>query len=205
MGWCKGNRKGRDGEKKTEEKEAKEEKKDEGDDDGLGLTPEEKHEIGSWILPGLENWRRRVRDDPGLGPLVRYLTKDPTLAPHEVKPEFKRYEKKMAVENGLLVRRDRVDGKTELRIVVPNLSRLDLLSEAHDTNHKKTENTWKALRDNRYWWPKMREDVKRYCDNCIGCRAAEAGNQGKGLLVGRGVEPARFDCVHIDYACPLSQ
>ena len=88
----------------------------------------------------MEIWRRRVRDDPGLGLMVKYLTDDPTLAPHELKkPELKRWSKKMAVENGLLVRKDLVDGKMELQLVVPNLSRLDLLAEAHDTNHKKTE------------------------------------------------------------------
>ena len=37
------------------------------------------------------------------------------------------------------------------------------------------------------------------------CRAAEAGKVGKGLLVGWGLEPRKFECIHIDFAGPLSK
>jgi len=51
----------------------------------------------------------------------------------------------------------------------------------------------------------MRMDVKEYCHKCLICRAANAGKVGKGLIVGWGIEPRRFEAVHIDYAGPLSK
>ena len=51
----------------------------------------------------------------------------------------------------------------------------------------------------------MRMDVREYCQKCIICRAATAGKTGKGLLVGWGIEPRRFEVVHIDFAGPLTK
>ena len=171
-----------------------------------GLNSEESRVVQDWILRGRESWRSRLRGDPGLGPFIKYLANDPSLSPQEVKPEFKKWETNIFYENGLLVRRHMdKEGKTTLKLVVPNLCRLDLLAEAHDGIHRGIDHTHKVLDDAGYWWPQMREDVRAYCRNCIICRAAEAGKVGKGLLVGWGLEPRKFECIHIDFAGPLSK
>src|SRR5690606_258084 len=54
-------------------------------------------------------------------------------------------------------------------------------------------------------WPKMKDDVKEYCQKCIICRASKAGKVGKGLIVGWGIEPRRFEAIHIDFAGPLTK
>ena len=88
---------------------------------------------------------------------------------------------------------------------MPNISRIDLLTEAHDQSHRSVEYTFSTLKEAGYWWPKMRMDVREYCQKCIICRAATAGKTGKGLLVGWGIEPRRFEVVHIDFAGPLTK
>ena len=92
-----------------------------------------------------------------------------------------------------------------LELVVPNISRIDLLAEAHDQSHRSIEYTSSTLKDAGYWWPNMRSDIKEYCQKCIICRAATAGKTGKGLLVGWGIEPRRFEVIHIDFAGPLTE
>ena len=41
----------------------------------LKLSPEEKDRVRNWNLPGLQSWMR-TKGDPGLGPLLQYLTND---------------------------------------------------------------------------------------------------------------------------------
>ena len=97
------------------------------------------------------------------------------------------------------------DGNSVLELVVPNVSRIDLLAEAHDQSHRSIDYTFSTLKDAGYWWPNMRTDIREYCQKCIICRAATAGKTGKGLLVGWGIEPRRFEVIHIDFAGPLTK
>ena len=175
-------------------------------DKRLKLSLEEKDRIKEWNIPGLQSWRARLRGDPGLSPLLQYLTNDASLSPQADLVELGRQATKIAVENGLLVRRSKgKDGKSILELVVPNISRIDLLAEAHDQSHRSIEYTSSTLKDAGYWWPNMRSDIKEYCQKCIICRAATAGKTGKGLLVGWGIEPRRFEVIHIDFAGPLTE
>ena len=94
---------------------------------------------------------------PGLKP---YLTNDASLSPQADLVELGRQATKIAVENGLLVRRSKgKDGKSILELVVPNISRIDLLAEAHDQSHRSIEYTSSTLKDAGYWWPNMRSDI----------------------------------------------
>jgi hypothetical protein len=148
----------------------------------------------------------RLRSDPGIGPLLQYLNEDPSLGPKHSLADLQKLAARMALESGVLViKHPDKEGKSKLELVVPNLSRIDLLTEAHDSSHRGAEHTYTALKEAGYWWPKMREDIKNFCRNCLICRAAEAGKVGKGLLVGWGVEPRRFEVVHIDFAGPLTK
>ena len=172
----------------------------------LVLTPEEQREVSDWLIPGAESWRIRLRGDPGLGPLLQYLTDDPALGPGADLKELERHAALTAVEKGLLVRRVKgKHGEPALALVVPNLTRTDLLTEAHDREHRSADHTYTTLKEARYWWPKMQEDVRSFCRSCIVCRAAEAGKAGKGLWVGWGIEPRRFEIIHIDFAGPLTK
>ena len=175
-------------------------------DGSKGLSPEEKCVVEGWVIPGLQSWRMKLRGDQTLNNFIKFLEQDPTLAPSEMREEFKKWSKKMVVEGGLLVRREeRKGGKKALKLVVPTLCRLDLLAEAHDKIHRGIESTYTALQDAGYWWPQMKEDTRAYCRNCLICRVTEAGKVGKGLLIGWGLEPRRFEVLHIDFAGPLSR
>ena len=148
----------------------------------------------------------RLRSDPDLSPLLQYLTDDAALSPKADLAELERQATKITVEDGLLVKRTKgKDGESVLELVVPNISRMNLLAEAHDRSHRGIDHTYSTLKEAGYWWPKMRVDVNEYCRKCIICRAAKAGTTGKGLLVGWGIEPRRFEAVHIDFAGPLTK
>ena len=172
----------------------------------LKLSPEEKDRVRNWNLLGLQSWRMRTKGDPGLGPLLQYLTNDAALSPRADVADLERQATKISVENGLLVRKTKgKDGESVLELVVPNISRINLLAEAHDRSHRSIDHTHNTLKEAGYWWPKMREDVTEHGRKCIICRAAKAGSTGKGLLVGWGMEPRRFETVHIDFAGPLTK
>ena len=51
------------------------------EDKRLKLSLEEKDRIKEWNIPGLQSWRMRLRGDPGLNPLLQYLTNDASLSP----------------------------------------------------------------------------------------------------------------------------
>ena len=187
---------------KSEEKPAEAKARDK----WLRLSPEEKDRVKGWNIPGLQSWRMRLRSDPGLSPLLQYLTDDAALSPKADLAELERQATKITVEDGLLVKRTKgKDGESVLELVVPNISRMNLLAEAHDRSHRGIDHTYSTLKEAGYWWPKMRVDVNEYCRKCIICRAAKAGTTGKGLLVGWGIEPRRFEAVHIDFAGPLTK
>ena len=68
--------------------------------------------------------------------------------------ELGRQSTRIAVEDGLLVRRTKgKDSQPALELVAPNISRIDLLTEAHDQSHRSVEYTFSTLREAGYWWP----------------------------------------------------
>ena len=74
-------------------------------DKRLKLSPEGKDRVKGWAIPGLQSWRMRLRSDPGLSPLLKYLTNDASLDPQADLVELGRQSTQIAVEDGLLVRR----------------------------------------------------------------------------------------------------
>src|SRR3569623_1208805 len=89
-------------------------------------------------------------------------------------------------------------------VVVPNRRRVQLKAECHDAEHRSAAHTHDQISQAGFWWPGANQDVKEYVKSCLVCRAYAAGNQGKGLWVGWGVEPRRFSCEHMDFAGPLT-
>ena len=56
-------------------------------------------------------------------------------------------------------------------MVVPSGRREELMREAHDvrfSGHFAEKKIFELLRQ-RYWWPGMRADVRRYCRACLVC------------------------------------
>ena len=114
----------------------------------LKLSPEEKDRVRNWNLPGLQSWRMRTKGDPGLGPLLQYLTNDAALSPRADVADLERQATKISVENGLLVRKTKgKDGESVLELVVPNISRINLLAEAHDRSHRSIDHTYNTLKE----------------------------------------------------------
>ena len=149
----------------SKEERKLEAKEEEIDEKWLKLSQEEKEEVKKWIIPGSTSWRNRLRSDPGLGPLFKYLTRDASLDPKADRGELEKQATQIAIEDGLMVRKAEKKGvEATLELVVPNLNRLDLLREAHDRTHRSIDHTSSTLREAGYWWPNMRGDVKEYCD-----------------------------------------
>ena len=60
---------------------------------------------------------------------------------------------------------------THQAVVVPKDRREALIREAHDgrfSGHFAEKRIYELLR-RRYWWPKMRAEVRHYCRACLVC------------------------------------
>ena len=96
------------------------------------------------------SWFAKLEDAtpkrPRPKPLLKYLTNDASLDPQADLVELSRQSTRIAVENGLLVRRTKgKDSQPALELVVPNISRIDLLTEAHNQPHRSVEYTFSTL------------------------------------------------------------
>ena len=126
----------------------------------MKLSPEEKDRVRD-----LQSWRMRTKSDPGLGPLLQYLTKDAALGPKTDLVELERQATRIAAENGLLVKKTKgKDGGSVLELVLPNISRINLLAEAHDRSHRSIDHTRSTLKEAGYWC--MAENARR-CERVL--------------------------------------
>src|SRR3954470_13783142 len=56
----------------------------------------------------------------------------------------------------------------------------------------------------KYYWPGMFRDVKKYVATCRSCLLAKAAWRPKmGLIGDFGLEPGKFDHLHVDHVGPL--
>ena len=98
----------------------------------------------SWFAKLEDATPKRPRPKP-------YITNDASLDPQADLVELGRQSTQIAVEDGLLVRRSKgKDSQPALELVVPNMSRIDLLTEAHDQSHRRVEYTFSTLKEAGY-------------------------------------------------------
>ena len=105
--------------------------------------------------------RTEQRADTSFRKLIDSLESDPAYALHPV----------YALDSDGILCKLRRDGERNDRIVVPLSLRQRILSVNHDSpfsGHAGVQRTYQRLRKD-FYWPKMFNDVQRYCRECVSC------------------------------------
>lgn len=88
------------------------------------------------------------------------------------------------------------------RLCVPKSERAVILSQAHNsaytTAHAGPEKLWDAL-NSRFYWPKMKRDVIRYCNSCDVCQKTKPSNFNRyGRLTPNPIPLKPYESVSMD-------
>lgn len=136
------------------------------------------HPAGSTNLPNIPHKELAIaqRDDLNIGRVILYMErgKRPTHTeklrePPDCLPYFRQWEK-LCIKDDILYRmRKSQDGKPSLQLMLPAQYRDIALTALHnDMGHMGLDRTLDMVRA-RFFWPKMADDVKRWCDKCKRC------------------------------------
>ncbi|XP_058449045.1 uncharacterized protein LOC131429006 [Malaya genurostris] len=68
------------------------------------------------------------------------------------------------------------DARFQWKSYPPMAEREELVRDVHERAHLGAEKTLAALRE-RYYWPRMSSEVKRFCRRCLTCQTSKATNQ----------------------------
>ncbi|KAL9706322.1 hypothetical protein quinque_009840 [Culex quinquefasciatus] len=68
------------------------------------------------------------------------------------------------------------DPRFSWKLLPPRAERKEIITKVHDQAHFGFEKTLASLKE-RHYWPKMREEVRRHCRECLQCQVSKAGNQ----------------------------
>lgn len=93
----------------------------------------------------------------------------------------------------------------EAQLVVPECARQKILEEYHDSptsGHYSYERTLNKI-SQRYFWPRMRQQIKDYVRNCTECQKYKPTNSKPAKLLKTPVAQQRFEVVAIDLFGPL--
>jgi hypothetical protein len=85
--------------------------------------------------------------------------------------------------------------------------RLRLITELHESSsagHKGVASTLAKALD-RFWWKRIRQDVKDFCESCVVCRRAKIRPQMVATLYPLLVPPRPWHTVGLDYLTHLSE
>ena len=118
-------------------------------------------------------------------------------------PEKRRRARNFTIQDGLL-HRDIGDDKVVL--VVPARRRAAVLLSCHDAplaGHLGFARTFAIVRD-RFYWPKMRKDIKKHVNSCLGCQRRKPLNtRRQGLTQPLPIAEDVFDTLGIDLISKL--
>ena len=94
----------------------------------------------------------------------------------------------------------------ESRLCVPNCSLRDLfVREAHGgglMGHFGVDKTLKSLQ-HHFYWPRMRKDVEKLCNQCATCKQAKATNQTKGMYMHLPIPSEPWVDISMDFVLGL--
>jgi hypothetical protein len=93
------------------------------------------------------------------------------------------------------------------RLCVPSAMVPSILREHHKSPlegaHASTERMWLNLKD-LFFWPRMKKDVKRFCESCDVCQKVKPRNFSNfGFLKPNNISGAPYDSVSLDLIGPL--
>lgn len=91
--------------------------------------------------------------------------------------------------------------KGKNRPLVPANLRLQIFKQVHDIAHNGLKATLKLIRD-RYYWPKMTEEIRKWHRTCLSCQKVKTQRHTKPPL-GTFPQSERFEHVHMDLVGPL--
>lgn len=94
-------------------------------------------------------------------------------------------------------------------IVVPKVDSLceDILMECHDAFYSGHMGITKTLKqvETRFWWPSLRDDVKKYVNSCDVCQRSKASTTKiAGLLQPLEIPEKKWECVSLDFITGLT-
>ena len=88
------------------------------------------------------------------------------------------------------------------RPVVPPELRPDVFHALHDLCHPGIKATIRLL-NTRYYWENMRNDIKKWCSECLDCQKAKVTRHTKKAIKDIPYPTQRFSMVHMDIVGPL--
>lgn len=95
------------------------------------------------------------------------------------------------------------DARFHWKYLPPKQERLDFIREAHDSSHFGRFKTLKKLQE-KYYWPAMEENVRRYCQGCDTCKATKHPNTNRKPLMGKQkVASVPWQIISVDFVGPL--
>ncbi|KAL9707905.1 hypothetical protein quinque_011423 [Culex quinquefasciatus] len=95
------------------------------------------------------------------------------------------------------------DPRFSWKLLPPRAERKEIVTKVHDRAHFGFEKTLASLKE-RHDWPKMREEVRKHCRECLQCQVSKAGNQNVTPPMGPQ-KPVQYpwQFITLDYVGPL--
>ena len=152
--------------------------------------PERREECKSGTL------EERQRADTQLNAIISYLETGKLPAGEKEARELVLWQSQFTMKDGVLYR---VQPDKTLRIVPPTVDRHKLFNEVHGglfAGHLREEKTHSTL-SRHYWWPKIRADISRWCQECLRCATRSTGRPVRPPLTPIPVN-GPFDRVGVD-------
>ena len=122
------------------------------------------------------DWRNRQLNDTSISRIIQYVesgtkpsVRERRLLPVSIKLLLRSLDK-YVMRNGILYRRRMVEEKEHYQLVLPEAYHKEVLHGLHDDMaHLGVDRTTSLVRD-RYYWPKMLQDIENHikiCERCI--------------------------------------
>lgn len=99
------------------------------------------------------------------------------------------------------------DADYQPQLCIPKNTRNLVLSEAHDQPfggaHAGPERLWQNL-SSRFYWPRMKVDIIKYCESCDTCQKTKNSNFKKfGLLIPNPIPSRPYESISMDFVVNL--
>jgi transposase InsO family protein len=150
------------------------------------------------------NWEQLQREDPLLKQLIHLVKNGKKITAKEFpenSKEWQLYSKEfshLVWHRDALHRQTKQDDKEHYQLILPESCRQQALHSLHDQmGHLGRDRTLHLVRD-RFYWPKMAQDVENYIKNCERCIKRKSPTNDRPPLVSiKSTQPLELVC--IDY------
>ena len=146
-----------------------------------------------------EDWVREQTQDPDIGQFIQLLKGNKVESLTDDVSIMKRKRGRYILRNGLLYKKCVSNNRETgyLQFVLPKLFRKQALEACHDEiGHLGIERTTSLLKD-RFYWPKMENDIEEYVKTCPRCLKFKAIPERAELNIIDVTRP--LELVHIDF------